>query len=417
MKNAPPLRDDCFAMPRGVSWTPVEEALEKLHKSLENILNSSTVKVNDSCGRVLAEDVLAITSHPPFANSAVDGYGFTIDTLIADNEIALELSVGRSAAGKPFIGKVLEGYGLRLLTGAKIPEGVDTIILDEDVNKIENTIYFNAGLKKYANIRAEGEDILAGSIVLKKGTKLCPADLGVLASTGIKSVEVYDQLKVAILTTGDELVEIGNISENSQIVDANRPMLKAQIEKWGYIPLDYGIVADDEALIEATLNEAANSADIILTTGGASAGDEDHISRLLLQKANLQTWRIALKPGRPLALALWRNTPILGLPGNPVAAMVCAHIFAYPAFSFLSGSGWHEPVSFKVPAAFSKIKKAGRTEYLRARLNIDGHAEIFNSEGSGRISGLSWADGLVALDHDTENVKKGNIIKYIPFQI
>ena len=129
-------------------------------------------------------------------------------------------------------------------------------------------------MKKYANIRAEGEDILAGSIVLKKGTKLCPADLGVLASTGIKSVEVYDQLKVAILTTGDELVEIGNISENSQIVDANRPMLKAQIEKWGYIPLDYGIVADDEALIEATLNEAANSADIILTTGGASAGDE-----------------------------------------------------------------------------------------------------------------------------------------------
>ena len=238
-----------------------------------------------------------------------------------------------------------------------------------------------------------------------------------VASTGIKSVEVYDQLKVAILTTGDELVEIGNISENSQIVDANRPMLKAQIEKWGYIPLDYGIVADDEALIEATLNEAANSADIILTTGGASAGDEDHISRLLLQKANLQTWRIALKPGRPLALALWRNTPILGLPGNPVAAMVCAHIFAYPAFSFLSGSGWHEPVSFKVPAAFSKNKKAGRTEYLRARLNIDGHAEIFNSEGSGRISGLSWADGLVALDHDTENVKKGNIIKYIPFQI
>jgi molybdopterin molybdotransferase len=327
----------------------------------------------------------------------------------------LELISGRSAAGSPFSGKVPDGTAVRVLTGAQIPEGVDTVILDEDVNKIQNIIYFNPGLKKYANIRPQGEDISAGSIVLQKGKRVCPADLGVLASSGIKTIKVYDQLKVAIMTTGDELVELGNDSHKSQIVDANRPMLIAQIERWGYTVLDFGIVGDNEDLIETVLNKAAKIADIILTTGGASAGDEDHISKLLVQKANLQTWRIALKPGRPLALALWSNTPILGLPGNPVAAMVCAHIFAYPAFSFLAGSGWRKPISYNVPAAFSKNKKPGRTEYLRARLNIDGHAEIFKSEGSGRISGLSWAEGLVALDHNTENVEKGNTVKYIPF--
>ena len=415
MTKAPPLRDDCFVMPRGVHWTPVDEALEKLHQSLKKMKNTSIIPVNKGFGRVLAEDVLAATNHPPFANSAVDGYGFALDTISSKSEIALELISGRSAAGSPFSDKVPHGSAVRVLTGAQIPEGVDTVILDEDVNKIQNIIYFNSGLKKYANIRPEGEDISAGSIVLQKGKRVCPADLGVLASSGIKTIKVYDQLKVAIMTTGDELVELGNDSHKSQIVDANRPMLIAQIERWGYTVLDFGIVGDNEDLIETVLNKAAKIADIILTTGGASAGDEDHISKLLVQKANLQTWRIALKPGRPLALALWSNTPILGLPGNPVAAMVCAHIFAYPAFSFLAGSGWHKPISYNVPAAFSKNKKPGRTEYLRARLNIDGHAEIFKSEGSGRISGLSWAEGLVALDHNTENVEKGNTVRYIPF--
>tara|TARA_B110000008_G_scaffold23335_2_gene21123 strand:- start:425 stop:1672 length:1248 start_codon:yes stop_codon:yes gene_type:complete len=415
MTNAPPLRDDCFVMPRGVKWTPVEEALEKLHKSLKNIKKTSVIPVSKCCGRILAEDVVAQTNHPPFSNSAVDGYGFALSALPDQGEIELKLTTGRSAAGNFYFDKVPAGYGLRILTGAQIPDGVDTVILEEDVNKIKDIIYFNSGLKKGANIRAKGEDILSGSTILQKSKKLSPADLGVLASSGVKTIKVYDQLKVAIISTGDELVELGNYNRKSQIVDANRPMLKAQIEQWGYTILDFGIVGDEEALIESVLNEASRTSDIILTTGGASAGDEDHISRLLSQKANLQTWRIALKPGRPLALASWNDIPVLGLPGNPVAAMVCTHIFAYPAFSFLAGAGWLEASGINVPAAFSKNKKAGRTEYLRAKLNADGHAEIFNSEGSGRISGLSWADGLVELKHNTESVEKGNKVKYIPF--
>ena len=192
-------------------------------------------------------------------------------------------------------------------------------------------------------------------------------------------------------------------------------MLKAQIEQWGYTILDFGIVGDEEALIESVLNEASRTSDIILTTGGASAGDEDHISRLLSQKANLQTWRIALKPGRPLALASWNDIPVLGLPGNPVAAMVCTHIFAYPAFSFLALAGWLLAIVIIVLASFTNNIYAGRNESLCSQLTAYVHAEIFNSEGSGRISGLSWADGLVELKHNTESIEKGNKVKYIPF--
>ena len=417
MTKAPPLRDDCFVMPRGVVWTPVDEALDRLRMSLESALASSEVSVKNAFGRILAHDVRAIVNHPPFMNSAVDGYGFAFDTLPIGDELALPLLDGRSAAGQPYSGKVPAGYAIRILTGAAVPLGVDTIILEEDVNNTKTHIHFLRGLKQNANTRPMGEDILSGSIILYKGRKLRPADLGVLASGGIARVKVYNKLRVAVLTTGDELVEVGSIAQNSQIVDANRPMLLAQIKKWGYIPVDLGIVVDNTILIEEALNQAAKSADIILTTGGVSAGDEDHISKLLVQKADLQTWRIALKPGRPLALAFWDNVPVLGLPGNPVAAMVCTHVFAYPACSFLSGQGWLEPFSVKVVAAFSKNKKIGRQEYLRARLNTDGHAEVFKSEGSGRISGLSWSDGLVVLSHDAQQVNQGDMVKYIPFDI
>jgi molybdopterin molybdotransferase len=190
-------------------------------------------------------------------------------------------------------------------------------------------------------------------------------------------------------------------------------MLLAQIAAWGYTPIDIGILPDDADSIAAALDHAAQSADVILSTGGASAGDEDHISKLLTERANLQTWRIAVKPGRPLALALWNGTPVFGLPGNPVAAMVCTHIFARPACGILSGQGWLTPPTLHVPAAFTKNKKHGRSEYLRARLNEHGAAEVFTSEGSGRISGLSWADGLVALDHGAREIKQGDLVRYI----
>jgi molybdopterin molybdotransferase len=413
MTKPPPLRNDCFAMPRGVEWTPVDVALDRLRAGLNVVVDTETITIQTALGRILAMDIIATADHPPFANAAVDGYGFAHASLPNSDEISLPLEQGRAAAGEPFHATVPTGHAIRLLTGAAIPDGVDTVILQEDVNTDKNQIYFRAGLKQGANARPQGEDIAAGQVILHKGHKLRPADLGVLASSGIGDVSVYKPLRVAVLTTGSELIDAGTKKITGQIFDANRPMLLAQITAWGYTAIDLGILPDDPAKIHAALDTASQSADVILTTGGASAGDEDHISKLLQKHANLQTWRIAIKPGRPLALALWNGTPVFGLPGNPVAAMVCTQIFAAPACAMLSGQGWTAPQSIMVAAAFTKNKKAGRTEYLRARLNEDGQAEVFTSEGSGRISGLSWASGLVTLDHGARNVQMGDLVRFI----
>lgn len=411
----PPLRDDCFAMPRGVEWAPVERALEQLKAGLSRVVDTETCSIFDALGRVLAVDVVAAFDHPPFMNAAVDGYGFNFADLPESAEISLPLAKGRSAAGQAYNGHVSAGHALRILTGAAVPSGVDTIILEEDVNLDGDKIYFHAGLKQGANTRPQGEDVSKGAIVLTAGHKLRPQDLGLLASVGIGSIEVCQILKVAVLTTGDELVDAGGQKDDGQIYDANRPMLLNLVNSWGYQAIDFGINADDPDAIQSTLDEASKDCDVILTTGGASAGDEDHISRLLRDHGNLKTWRIAIKPGRPLALALWNDTPVFGLPGNPVAAMVCSLVFGAPACAALSGQGW-KPLSHQsLPAAFSKNKKAGREEYLRARLNDEGAVEVFHSEGSGRISGLSWAEGLVRLNYEAQDVQVGDLVDYIPF--
>jgi molybdopterin molybdotransferase len=221
---------------------------------------------------------------------------------------------------------------------------------------------------------------------------------------------------VGVLSTGDELLpDPARPALAHQIYDANRPMLLALVAGWGFDPVDLGHAPDDPATIAARLDAGAASADVILTSGGASAGDEDHVSRLLREQGTLTSWRIAVKPGRPLALALWQGVPVFGLPGNPVAAFTCTLVFARPALSLLSGADWKVPQAFLVPAAFSKTKKAGRREFLRARLNATGQAEVFRSEGSGRISGLSWASGFVELPDDACTIAPGDLVRYLPY--
>ncbi|MFZ1727931.1 MAG: molybdopterin-binding protein, partial [Albidovulum sp.] len=277
-------------------------------------------------------------------------------------------------------------------------------------------VAFDGPVKPRANTRAAGEDVTQGEIALTAGHRLRPPDLALLSALGIAEVRAFRPLRVGVLSTGDEI--IGDPAEPAaphQIFDANRPMLLALAAKWGCNPVDLGHVRDEPALIEAHLNRAVERVDVILTSGGASAGDEDHISTLLRDKGTLSSWRIAMKPGRPLALALWRGVPVFGLPGNPVAALVCALIFARPVLSLMAGAGWAEPQGFTVPAAFSKSKKAGRREYLRARVNTEGHAEVFTSEGSGRISGLSWATGLVELPDAAIKVCPGTPVRFLPY--
>lgn len=408
----PPLRNDCFALPAGVNWTPVDDALTLLRDRLTPITGTQRVPVMQAAGRVLAEDVIALRSNPPQPNSAVDGYGFA--GAKPDGAHVLPLAQGRAAAGVPFDGVLPAGQALRILTGAALPDGVDTVILEEDVTVQDGHIAFRGPLRKGANARKAGEDIASGDLALPAGRRLTPADLALLSAVGIGDVAVRNPLRVAVLSTGDELVEPGESAGVGQIYDANRPMLLSLIDRLGFVPVDMGRVADDREALRAQLDTAAKQSDVILTSGGASAGDEDHVSALLREAGAMQEWRIALKPGRPLALGLWDETPVFGLPGNPVAALVCTLVFARPALSLMAGAGWQEPQGFDLPAAFEKRKKPGRREYLRARIR-DGRAEVFQSEGSGRISGLSWAEGLVEIEDGARHIKPGDPVRFVPF--
>ncbi len=410
--SSPPLRNDCFALPAGVNWTPVDDALALLRDRLRPVTGAEEVPLAQSMGRVLAEDVVAQRSNPPQPNTAVDGYGFAGP--IAEGAQVMPLTEGRAAAGIPFDGTVPSGRALRVLTGAALPEGVDTVILEEDVTVQDGHIAFHGPLKQGANTRRAGEDIAAGEVALTAGRKLTPADMALLSAVGISEVLVRKPLRVAVLSTGDELVEPGETAGVGEIFDANRPMLLSLIDRMGFVPVDLGRVADDRETLRAKLDEASTQADVILTSGGASAGDEDHVSALLREAGAMQEWRIALKPGRPLALGIWSGTPVFGLPGNPVAAKVCTLIFARPALCQMSGQGWAEPQGFEVPAAFEKRKKPGRREYLRARIR-EGRVEVFHSEGSGRISGLSWAEGLVEIEDGARHIQPGDLVRFIPY--
>ncbi len=408
----PPLSNDCFALPQGVDWTPVDQALALLRDRLHVVTAEEEVSLEAALGRVLAVSAVAKRSNPPQPNTAVDGYGFA--GARAEGPHVLPLIEGRAAAGVPFAGEVPAGSAIRILTGAALPTGVDTVVLEEDVRSDGVAIAFNGPLKGGANTRKAGEDVTAGEVILSEGRVLTPADLALASAVGLAQLTVRKRLRVAVISTGDELVEPGEPAGLGQIYDANRPMLLGLMRQFGFDTLDLGRIPDDRATLRAALDRAAAEADVVLTSGGASAGDEDHVSALLREAGAMQEWRIALKPGRPLALGMWGGTPVFGLPGNPVAALVCTLIFARPAMGLMAGAGWSEPLGFQVPAAFAKRKKPGRREYLRARIRA-GQVEVFKSEGSGRISGLSWAEGLVELPDGAVEIIPGDPVRFLPY--
>lgn len=409
---APRLNNDCFALPQGVEWTPVDTALAHLRANLAPVVDTEDVSVFDATGRILAADVVAARAHPPRPNTAVDGYGFAGGR--PEGEHVLPLVDWRVAAGDPADQVLPEGAAVRILTGAPLPAGVDTVVLQEDVAIKNGKIAFRGPIRAGANTRPAGEDVEAGQRVLNSGRRLTAADVGLLSAVGHGQVTVRKPLRVGILSTGDEIVPPGNKAADGQIFDANRPMLLGLVEQMGFAPVDLGHVRDDRAHLRAAFDRAAGLVDVVLTSGGASGGDEDHVSALLEETGSLGFWRIAVKPGRPLALGLWAGTPVFCLPGNPVAAMVCTLVFAAPAFARLAGADWPTPQAFELPAAFSKNKKAGRREYLRARVR-DGAVEVFPSEGSGRISGLSWAEGLVELPDGALTVSPGDPVRFLPW--
>ncbi|MEM9344334.1 MAG: gephyrin-like molybdotransferase Glp [Pseudomonadota bacterium] len=412
---APPrLKQDCFALPPGVDWVPVDEALFRLKTALSPVTATDTLPVADANSRILARAPVAQRPNPPHANAAVDGYGFAAATIGKPPHV-LPLAKGRAAAGAPFHGTVPPGAALRILTGAPVSAGVDTLVLDEDTTTADGHVAFDGPVKPGANVRKAGEDFGTSDPLLPAGHRLRPQDFALLSAAGCAEIEVHRPLRVGILSTGDELIDPNTTAAAGQIFDANRPMLLSLTRGWAHEAVDLGIAADDAVDVTARLNDAAERCDVILTSGGASAGDEDHISRLLRDHGQVTAWRIALKPGRPLLLGFWKGTPVFGLPGNPVAAFVCSLIFVRPALSRLCGGAWTTPTGHLVPAAFRKSKKPGRREYLRARLTEGGEAEVFRSEGSGRISGLSWAMGLVEIEDGAREIEPGDPVRFLPF--
>ncbi len=409
------LKNDCFALPAGVSWTPVDDALADLRARLSPVTSVEAVSLDTAQGRVLAQDIRAPISLPPADNAAVDGYAVAHASLTSDGEQHLMVVEGRAAAGAPFGGTVAKGQAIRILTGAVMPNGTDSVVMDEDVERDGASLSFGSGLKAGANRRKAGEDIAAGDIALTAGTRLGPAELARLASIGVASINTHAPLRVAIFSTGDELADPTETLLPGQIYDANRAMLLALAKAQGVEPIDHGRIPDSPAAIADALTSAARGADAVIVSGGASGGDEDHVSRELSRMGAMALWRIAMKPGRPLALGQIDGVPVFGLPGNPVAAFVCFLIFARPALHRLAGASWPEPVGYPLTARFPARKKPGRTELLRARADGIGGVEKFRSDGSGLIGGLVWSDGLVMLEHARGPVEEGETVRFLPY--
>lgn len=417
LEPAPPHRTANSAMPVGVDWIPVDEALSRLEAMLDPISTTETLPCAAADGRVLAMDATARRANPPRDNAAVDGYGYCAAGVTHDGAtVTLPLASGRAAAGQPFDGALPTGHALRILTGAILPEGVDTVAMQENASIDGDRVTLSPTPKPGANTRPAGEDVDAGLAVLRAGRRLTPADLALATAVGVAQLEVFRRLRVGVVSTGDEILpDPSRPAAPHQIWDANRPMLLALAARWGCVPVDLGHIHDDRQAIAAGLDRGAESCDVILTSGGASAGDEDHVSALLTERGTLTSWRIAMKPGRPLALSSWGGTPVIGLPGNPVAAFVCALVFARPALSRMGGGAFLRPQTMVLPAGFAKRKKPGRREWLRARMGDDGRVQVFASEGSGRISGISWADGLVELPDVACDIQPGDPVRYMPF--
>jgi molybdopterin molybdotransferase len=416
LRRAPVETDgaSCFEVPDLQGMASVDEARATLRSACVAVTGRETVPLGEAAGRILAADAVALRANPPGANSAMDGFAFAHASLPASGEAALTLLDGRSAAGAPYPGLVPPGHAVKILTGALMPDGADTVVMQERARIERGALRFDAAIGPAANTRAKGEDVAEGAVALASGTMLGPGEVGLLAALGLGEISVRKRLRVGVLSTGDELAAPGSTRDPARTYDANRPMLLALAARWGHEAVDLGHVPDDRDTLRTTLDKAATAVDVLLTSGGASAGEEDHVSALMGSEGRVTQWRVALKPGKPLMLGEWRGMPFFGLPGNPVSAFVTALLFVRPALSVLAGGAWLEAAGFTVPAAFAMTKRPGRREFLRARLTAEGRAELFRADSSGMISSLAWADGLVEIGENAQEITPGDPVKYYP---
>ncbi|MGB1547000.1 MAG: gephyrin-like molybdotransferase Glp [Alphaproteobacteria bacterium] len=411
------LRDDCFET--GGKRMPIGEALELLKARLHPVVGKERVALKAATGRVLAETITSPRDVPPHDNAAVDGYAVRFDDLEKAGETRLPLK-GRIAAGHPLAQPVEGGAAYRIFTGAPVPEGLDTIFMQEDCTEEGDTVLLPPGIRKGANFRKRGEDIQKGDRILEAGRRLQAPDIGLAASVGCVGLAVFKPLRVAVFSTGDEVTEPGEELGRGAIYDANRYMLMALLEGLGAEVTDLGILPDELARIEAALKAAGQTHDLLFTSGGVSVGEEDHVRQAVARLGSLHFWQLAIKPGRPVALGRVGETPFIGLPGNPVAVAVTFLRFARQAVLRLAGAEDVEPVRYRVKAGFEMKKKSGRLEWVRCKLARDKEgaliAERFPREGSGILASVVGTDGLVELAEDVTKVEPGMAVDFLPYR-
>lgn len=411
------LSDDCFAF--GGPMRPLEETAALIASKLHPVEEIETVPLVQSDGRVLARDLVAPLPLPPFTNSAVDGYAVRGADLPRTVEAAFVLA-GRVQAGRASATPVSSGQTARIFTGAPLPEGADTVFMQEDV-RVDHAgrVILPPGLKRGANVRPAGEDVARGDTVLPAGHWMRPQDVGLAAALGLTEVEVRRRIRVAVFSTGDEIVAPGGVRGPAQLFDSNRAMLIAMLARLGCHVTDLGILADDSRQIADRLSEAASTHDLILSSGGVSTGDADCVKTAVESVGSLVFWRVAMKPGRPVAMGVIKGTPLIGLPGNPVASFVTFAHIARPAVLALAGARPPLSIPAGVRAAFSYRKKPGRREYVRASLRetLDGSFEAvkFPREGAGLLSSLVATDGLVELGEQTTEVEPGQTVRFLAY--
>ncbi len=410
------LSDDCFAF--GGSLLGIDAARRMIFERVTPVAGIEQVPLRQALGRTLAETIAAPIAVPGYDNSAVDGYAVRFDDLDAARPTTLRC-VDRIAAGHDPAGALIPGVAARIFTGAILPEGADVVIMQEDCERDGDRVTIRPGIKRGANTRTAGEDVALGALALAAGRRLGPADLGLLAALGFVGVPVRRKLSVALLSTGDEVREPGETLRRGQIHDANRFILAGMLERLGVEAADLGIVRDDEQSLGDTLRQAAEENDLIVTSGGVSTGEEDHVRTAIANHGSLYFWRLAIKPGRPVAMGQIGATPLAGLPGNPVAALLTFALVARPMIEALGATTPYVARRFRVVSDFAYKKRAGRREYVRVSLDQAGaglaKARRFHKEGAGMLTSLTETDGLVELSEETTRLEPGTEVDFVSY--
>ena len=389
---------------------PVDQARALIRRFLTPIRGVERCAVRAALGRILAEDVISPLDVPAHDNSAMDGYAVRASDL-GSGETTLRIA-GSAFAGKPYGGSIVPGECIRIMTGGVIPASLDTIVMQEHVRAAGDRVTIGGGHQKGQHVRRAGEDLHRGSVAAAKGRLATPADIGLLASLGIGEVGVYRKLRVAFFSTGDELVSIGQPLAAGQIYDSNRYTIHGMLSRLGVDAIDMGVVRDDPALLERAFRDASEIADAVVTSGGVSVGEADFVRDLLNRLGEVVFWKIAMKPGRPLAYGRVGNAHFFGLPGNPVSVMATFYQFVRDALYALMGRDPVPPIPVLKAQCTSALKKApGRTEFQRGVLACDADGQwrvrITGEQGSGILSSMSEANCFIILPAEQGNVAAG----------